>query len=387
MATKLTGDALVKSNQEAAAKLGVTIPGVGGGDAPNIVLSSTKVSADGTKGPTKVQNYKGSTPVGPATITSANTAPSPTVQLPSPAPTSSTGTNAMTLLAGLGASATAPGSTPGSTTTPPATQTPTTTPESTLQAYLKSLTPPPDTASLYKKAEKDAGIQEKQNLVNTYTNQINAITAKATADKLSVTGQGRGIPEAIIGGQQAQIDKEAAIQALPIAAQLSAAQGDLATAQTHLSTLFTLYSQDAKNQAEYKNKLVTAVYDFADKQQQKQLDDLKTKNSQDFQMKTNTLNYAQSLATAAINNGQPSVASALMRLDPNSPDYASNVAAMAKNIVVPQKSTGGSGEVTAVQLSMYINKQIASSDFQKLSPTDQKLYIRSQGGDPYDYGY
>ncbi len=105
---------------------------------------------------------------------------------------------------------------------------------------------PVDTASMYAKAEKEAGIQQKQEVVNSLTNQLNSITAKSQADQLRVMGQGRGIPEAIIGGQQAQISKEAAIQSLPVAAQLSAAQGDLESAQSHLDTYFKLVTADAQ---------------------------------------------------------------------------------------------------------------------------------------------
>lgn len=277
MATSV-GDAQVKANQAAAAKLGISIPGVGGGDssAPNIALSSTKTSANGQVGATQKTYYSGGSSVSKsvydqATIGSSALAPSQGITVPTPAPASTTGSNAMTLLAGLGAGTDASQTT--STTAAPL-GTPT-----DLQARLESIVKPPKVADIYAQARQDTCVEQKQQQVNTYQNQLNAIVAKSQADKLSLTGQGRGIPEVIIGGQQAQIDKEAAIQSLPIAAQLAAAQGDLKLAEDHLNTLFTLRSQDATNEYNFKTKLVDTVFNYADKQQQIALDAKKTQDA------------------------------------------------------------------------------------------------------------
>jgi len=76
----------------------------------------------------------------------------------------------------------------------------------------------PSSADAFSKAQRETGILQKQQIVGDLTGQLNQIVATSQAQQLQVTGQGRGIPEVIIGGQQAQIAKEAAIQALPIAA-------------------------------------------------------------------------------------------------------------------------------------------------------------------------
>lgn len=85
-------------------------------------------------------------------------------------------------------------------------------------------------------------VDQNKKVVNDLTATLNGITAKSQADQLSVTGQGRGIPEAIIGGQQAEISKEAAIQALPVSAQIAAAQGNLSLAQNHLDQVYKIKS-------------------------------------------------------------------------------------------------------------------------------------------------
>ncbi len=162
---------------------------------------------------------------------------------------------------------------------------------------------PTSTADIYAQAERDAGIQQKQNAVRSYTNQINAITAKAQADTLSLTGQGRGVPEVIIGGQQAQVNKEAAIQVLPLQAQLSAAQGDLEQAQSHLDTLFKIRTADASAKNDYYNKIVDITYKEFTRQEQQKIDDIKTQRSQYQSDMTNAVNNTQSLATMALQNG------------------------------------------------------------------------------------
>ena len=95
------------------------------------------------------------------------------------------------------------------------------------------------------KLEKANQLKDKQQAVNDYTAQLNTIVANRDAEVLSLEGQGRGITESIIGGQQAQINREAAIRALPVQAQLAAAQGNLQMAQEHIDKMFTVQSQDA----------------------------------------------------------------------------------------------------------------------------------------------
>jgi len=50
---------------------------------------------------------------------------------------------------------------------------------------------------------------------------------------------------------------------------------------------------------------------------------------------------------------------------------------------------GGGGEKapSAQELKVFINKQIATPEFQALTPEEKALYIQSQGGTPYDFGF
>lgn len=110
--------------------------------------------------------------------------------------------------------------------------------------------------------EAQSRLEESRRRQRQYSDQIAAITNTANQKALSLQGQGRGIPEAIIGGQQAQIYKEAAIQALPIQSQLSIAQGDTEAAQEHLSNLTRYLTEAVNNKFESDKVRYTAVSQY-----------------------------------------------------------------------------------------------------------------------------
>jgi hypothetical protein len=319
---------------------------------------------------------------------------------------------------------------------------------------------PPDSAALYEKAQRESGIMEARQNVNNFQAQLNTITAQAEADQLSVTGQGRGITEPIILGQQAQIAREAAIKALPIAAQLSAAQGNLQLAEQHLETRFSLMKQDAQNRWEYKNKLFGAVYEFATAQEKKRIDQLKTEDDRQYEEHQDFLDVQNKLLLSAVTQNAPraivnaitsaqsaqeaitaagqygaqipkasgsasnladAVIAGITSLSSLSPTDRAAVSAQlvakgfnsptppswfktqyqnqTRSSVTPealqtawddfrQQILGGSSEtMTDTQLKQELNKAISSAAFKAFTNEQKQDYIRSQGGDPADFGF
>lgn len=166
--------------------------------------------------------------------------------------------------------------------------------------------PPPEIESVgdaYLKAEKAYDIRKKEDAVNNYSSQLNAIVAKSQADQLSVEGQGRGITEAIIGGQQAQISKEAAIRALPVQAQLAAAQGNLEVAQKRLDTYYNIVSQDIQNKYAYKMKLFDMAFSIANQKQQNLIEDKRSETAFSRQKEMTYLDNDLALKRDAIQFG------------------------------------------------------------------------------------
>ncbi len=202
--------------------------------------------------------------------------------------------------------------------------------------FLASQKEAPNLMEIQNKLEKQNQIQAKQEKVNTYQTQLNSIVAKAQADVLGTQGLGRGIPEAIIGGQQAQINKEAAIQALPIQALLSSAQGDLQTAQSHVDKLFGIYAQDAENQVKFFNDQSKLVYDFATKQEQQQLDRLNEQKKFEQNILVSKMDAQQSYATEALKNGNITLFNRLTAIQPptnvNSPSYKADLASYEQKV-------------------------------------------------------
>ena len=118
-----------------------------------------------------------------------------------------------------------------------------------LQDYMQGLSTiqPKNTEADYAAREKAAGIEALRSNVNNTTAQINEIQKAAQAANLSLEGTGRGQTTTFLGGEQARINREAAIRVLPLQAQLDAAQGNLQSAIARVDKLFAYHQDDVKN--------------------------------------------------------------------------------------------------------------------------------------------
>lgn len=211
---------------------------------------------------------------------------------------------------------------------------------SELMASLKETMPtPPNTTEQHAKLEEQAGIKQKQNTVNALTGQLNAVVVKQQQDLLSTRGDlsQNGGTEAVYGGIQAEINREAAIKTLPLAAQLQAAQGDLQSAQQYLSTYADLLINDSKAQYDYQIKLFDSVWEYASKQEQNALEEKAQQKANDFTMQRDNLSYARDLAGEALKNGQSALAGRITSLmqNPTSPTFGDDLAKLQSQIVDP----------------------------------------------------
>ncbi len=187
--------------------------------------------------------------------------------------------------------------------------------------YLKNLTPPPSSSDQYNADYATSGIDTAQKDLNIKNKAVKAAQSKLAATNASIAGitagaqvanlkaEGQGGLLSQLGGQQAENNRKAAIAAIPLQvqalanqAEIASAQGDaqlsqsiLEQAQKHLDTLYQIHEQDAQAQYKYKTDLIQSVYAFADKQEQRKLDALKTKNEQDFQTQRDTIAYQRDI--------------------------------------------------------------------------------------------
>lgn len=274
-----TGETIYQSGTNVAlAQQGVSIP-----ETPNIYLSSQKKDAQGNPvGEGLNQRFIGnelvsSQPISSASLSGGQTA----INIPSSGGStgagglSSSGGTIMGNNAGLDNLLTQAGYTKNKDGTyafkaPETTQSDDLT--STIQSLFNNI---PEKSSVLGSQEvqaQDAIVNQKRQVLQGYTNQLNTVVANAQAAQLAVTGQGRGIPETIIGGQQAQIAKEAAIQALPLQAQIAAATGDLTLAQEYRQQITAVLTEEANNNYDYKKTLFSAVWNYATEKEKRILD-------------------------------------------------------------------------------------------------------------------
>lgn len=213
-------------------------------------------------------------------------------------------------------------------------------PKNIFESYLASLQDleAPSSTDAYLKAQKQTQILKKQKLVNDLTGQLNSVVNKGQANQLSLIGQGRGIPEAIIGGQQAQIGRETAIAALPIQAQLSAAQGDLEMANDNLETLFKIYSDDATNEYNRKREQIKMVYDYATEVEKRALERADKLEERAYQEKQDTHDEQKMYAKMAFETGQSSLGARIAKLDYNSSTFRDDLASLSSKIVDTKRS-------------------------------------------------
>lgn len=170
---------------------------------------------------------------------------------------------------------------------------------------------PTSTVDQYNALAQQNDLTGKQKEVNDLQAQLNTLIAQSQADQLSTIGQGRGIPQAIIGGQQAQIARETAIKALPITAQLNAAQGRLKSAEDNINTLLGLVQKDNEAKYKYQSDQIDLAFKFADADQKAALEERK---AQLDLAKTNADTFnkaAQSYVDAAIKAGDYATAGKL----------------------------------------------------------------------------
>lgn len=252
-----------------------------------------------------------------------------------------------------------------------------------LQQYLSGSTPPPSASDSYNKLYNSSGIPGLQ--TNSNTDAASLKTAQANLDatnaKLAgITAQASAIPIqdqkditglVTTGGLATKTSAELrnnALQALPLQAQaiaqqaaVAAAQGNstlsanlLTQAQDHLDKMFQIQSTDATNQYNYQQDQRKAVYDFATKAQQAQLDAQSKAADQAHTDLQAAIRNAQDLAKTAIANGQPDIAAKIAALDPNSNTYRTDLAALEGKMAPTPDLQFVAG--TANQTSGYFNK-------------------------------
>ena len=193
-------------------------------------------------------------------------------------------------------------------------------------------------AESFRQAQNESGILQKQERSNQLQGQLNEVVSRGQANQLAVVGQGRGIPEAILGGQQAQFARETSIESLPISAQLSAAQGDLEMAQRNVETLFKIKTEDAKVNYDFNVKVINMVSEFATGQENAKLSDIKMKEERKYKEIERGYTELSNASQMAFANGQSALGGKINQLDYKSPTFKADLAKLQGQLKDPMQA-------------------------------------------------
>lgn len=181
----------------------------------------------------------------------------------------------------------------------------------------------------------NAEVMKQKQVVSDYTSQLNSVVAKQNADLLNLRGIGsqEGVTETVYGGQSAAINREAAIKALPIQAQLAGAQGNLQLAQDYLTQLTTIKQEEINNTFQYKMQVFDSIKDFVTSSEKTRLDKMEKDENRLYQEKRDNVNAQDQWAKIAISNGQSSLVNGIANLNPASPTFTQDLARYQSQIV------------------------------------------------------
>lgn len=117
-------------------------------------------------------------------------------------------------------------------------------------------------------------IAGKEKVVNDLSAQLASITAKYQTAPLILEQQaeGRGITTDVLNRQQAQAQRNYAIEALPITAALNAAQGRLDSANKNITELLGVIKEDQDATYTYQKDVLARAIDIASEDQKRELE-------------------------------------------------------------------------------------------------------------------
>lgn len=357
-----------------------------GGSTPTGGFSTSSVGGSAIA-PTTLTAPQGGATSSPS-ITTASTAPSTPITLPSKPSLPNVGTvNSSALLASMGNHGFTYDAKTNSFIPSQTENTDGATPQNKIldQIHQKLIEGIPQKDSVYQDPSVIAAQQEvnqrKQEVAN-YTAQLNAITAKQNQDLLTVRGTDskEGVTQAVYGGQEAEINREAAIKALPVQAQISASQGNLQLAQDYLTQLTTFTQERINNDYTHNTNVYNAIKGYADASEKKVLDKQQTALDDAKKRADENIKTLHEYMLKAAESGQTGSISRLASLansvaDPNFTQMLGSVVASTPGIV---KSTNSVTSLTKSDIQTGATKAgVSVTEFTKLPADVQNYYANS----------
>lgn len=195
-------------------------------------------------------------------------------------------------------------------------------------------------------------VRQRQQEVNNYTAQLNSIVAKQNQDLLNLRGIGstEGVTETVYGGQAATINREAAIRALPIQAQIAAAQGNLELAQDYLAQVKEVKQEQIDNEYNYNMAKFKAVYDVLTAKEKRQLDKIAQNEERAYANAKTNLETQKSWAELAIKQGKSNLVAQINAVNVGDPNFTEKMGRIVSQI--PGATSTGGGVLSTLPTSI-----------------------------------
>lgn len=247
------------------------------------------------------------------------------------------------------------------------------------QQALSDAAPKVDTESIRAQANQDANLAAAQQQKNNTQSAVNAITAKMNTDLMHLrdVGSKEGVTEAVYGGQQAQITREATMKLLPLQAQLATDQGNLELAQKMSDDLFKYRYEDATNKADRWLKNAERGYENYTKAEQKKLDNVAKVYTDRKSTVSDLRNYVQATADDARKSGATGVWTALSAIqfpDPTSTNFEAQVQRI--NQIISQQGANIPVKETAADIKA--NQNVFTEAQKSLAQYKEQGYTRAE---------
>jgi len=233
-------------------------------------------------------------------------------------------------------------------------------------------------------ALESSGYNQALKEANDISNQISAINADTESKKLSLIGQGRGIPEAIIGGQQAKLDREAAIKTMPLTAQYKAAVGLVDAAKEIVNNFVADERAYQSSLQQWQNNVYQATYQYASAQQKKEIDAQNALTNRQYEVEDQFLEEKRKIMNEAIDQGKGYLltrmtnAKSYAELDSVASEMGASIDTLYKQAQIAEMNAPSLGAVTLTGKPQNASQSAANGYADRLN--ESNIVIDSIGG-------
>jgi hypothetical protein len=186
---------------------------------------------------------------------------------------------------------------------------------------------------------------------NQYKSQIDMINAQLQANlmQLRQTGSQEGVTEAVYGGQQNQLNREAAVKLMPLAALYQASLDNYQAAKEIVDDYIRQENQYLDRYWSWKNNVYDKAMQYADKVERRAVEDVRRAEDQVLSNQKEVNNLYKDVVGLYLSNGQKPPDS-LAKYDLTSPTAMTDLMSYMASAPVKSK-TGVSTRFTQTQLN------------------------------------